>query len=249
MRALSTTSVIPGGGSDVWVTHLFMPYDASVYDRVGQITSTGRGYQSSQDALAGVLANILDRLCTAFIIVDRELYVEHVNLRARELLTDSSSLRIANGHLAGRDPYKSRLKRYVCEAVRCPGTENYMVWPGLGGENEGESQLAITSIPSRDTTIPSVASAVVFAFTATVKRSARLDDTLSAIYGLSGAESRVASHLANGESLTKAAEQNCISINTAKTHLRQIFYKTGCCRQSEFIHLVLSGPAGQLHKR
>ncbi|MGE4616804.1 MAG: helix-turn-helix transcriptional regulator, partial [Gammaproteobacteria bacterium] len=49
--------------------------------------------------------------------------------------------------------------------------------------------------------------------------------------------------LAGGASLDDGARSLGISVNTARTHLKHIFHKTGAKRQSELIHQVETGPA------
>jgi DNA-binding CsgD family transcriptional regulator len=59
------------------------------------------------------------------------------------------------------------------------------------------------------------------------------------VFGLSAAETRVAAALLDGESLDGLADRLCISRNTARTHLRRLFAKTGTARQSDLIRVLL----------
>jgi DNA-binding CsgD family transcriptional regulator len=61
---------------------------------------------------------------------------------------------------------------------------------------------------------------------------------LQTLYHLTPAEIRVCTHLLEGKSLVDAAELVGISINTAKTHLKSAFSKTGTARQSQLIKLL-----------
>jgi DNA-binding CsgD family transcriptional regulator len=49
--------------------------------------------------------------------------------------------------------------------------------------------------------------------------------------------------MTNGMTLDEAAEELEISVNTARTHLKHVFHKTGINRQTELIHRIESGPA------
>jgi len=51
-----------------------------------------------------------------------------------------------------------------------------------------------------------------------------------------------------GKSLPEVSNELKISLNTAKTHLRRIFDKTGTRRQGELIRLALQSPAAILMK-
>ena len=59
-------------------------------------------------------------------------------------------------------------------------------------------------------------------------------------YGLTAAEAALALVVARGEGLKAVAAERRISVATAKTHLHQIFSKTGTRRQAELVRLLLS---------
>jgi|GEM_PF-4757474 len=57
-------------------------------------------------------------------------------------------------------------------------------------------------------------------------------------FGLTVTEADLADLLAQGMSLTEVSERLCISIWTARSHLRAIFQKTGTHRQAELVALL-----------
>jgi DNA-binding CsgD family transcriptional regulator len=63
------------------------------------------------------------------------------------------------------------------------------------------------------------------------------------LYDLTDAEVRLVTELLEGGGLTVAAERLGVSRNTAHSQLASVFQKTGTCRQSELIHLLLGGIA------
>lgn len=67
--------------------------------------------------------------------------------------------------------------------------------------------------------------------------------TLTRLFGLTPAESLLASELARGVSLEEAATHLGISRNTARSQLQSVFMKTGANRQGELVRLVLSSAA------
>lgn len=67
--------------------------------------------------------------------------------------------------------------------------------------------------------------------------------TLKELFGLTDSEAKVAAYLANGNTLNEAAECLSVSINTAKTHARNIYEKTGVNKQTKFIQLVSNSVA------
>ena len=72
---------------------------------------------------------------------------------------------------------------------------------------------------------------------------ARLESLLVDLYGLTPAESKLASLLAEGLSLEAAGQALGIRHNTARTHLARVFDKTGTSRQAELVARILCGPA------
>ena len=61
-------------------------------------------------------------------------------------------------------------------------------------------------------------------------------------YALTPAEARLVQQLLLGDSLDEACASLSVSINTGKTHLKQVFVKCGVKRQSELIQLVYRSP-------
>ena len=65
-------------------------------------------------------------------------------------------------------------------------------------------------------------------------------DQLRSQLGLTRAEAQLAIHLATGETLRSAAVKFNISYQTARTHLKNIFSKTGACRQAEPVIVIFT---------
>lgn len=60
------------------------------------------------------------------------------------------------------------------------------------------------------------------------------------LYGLTRAEAKLASALANGTSLEESAVALSISIHTARSQLKSVFAKTGVTRQAELVAILLA---------
>ncbi len=69
-------------------------------------------------------------------------------------------------------------------------------------------------------------------------------EPLRKLYALTQAEVELVELLCDGWSLEEAATQRGVTMNTARSQLKQIFFKTGTSRQSELVRLVLAGIAG-----
>src|SRR5499426_4208024 len=59
-------------------------------------------------------------------------------------------------------------------------------------------------------------------------------------FGLTPAEARLALHLVTGETLRSAEAKLSITYETARTHLKNIFNKTGTCRQAELVVVIVT---------
>jgi len=67
-------------------------------------------------------------------------------------------------------------------------------------------------------------------------------------FGLTPAEARLATLLAQGESLEAAAKSRGVSVNAERFLLRGIFDKTGVTRQGELVALLRDAPAGWIER-
>jgi DNA-binding CsgD family transcriptional regulator len=65
-------------------------------------------------------------------------------------------------------------------------------------------------------------------------------DLLRSHFGLTPAEAKLALHLVAGETLRAAAAKLSITYETARTELKNIFNKTGTCRQAELVIVIVT---------
>ena len=68
-------------------------------------------------------------------------------------------------------------------------------------------------------------------------------DVLRSTFGLTATETRFARELATGSDLATIAERLCMTIQTARTHLKRVMSKTDTRRQSQLIRLLLQIPS------
>jgi DNA-binding CsgD family transcriptional regulator/PAS domain-containing protein len=71
---------------------------------------------------------------------------------------------------------------------------------------------------------------------------APLADTVRWHFELTPTQARLAGALAAGDSLAECARAMRISVATARTHLKEVFAKTGARRQADLVRLLLSSP-------
>lgn len=66
---------------------------------------------------------------------------------------------------------------------------------------------------------------------------------LARLYGLTEAEARLLQGLILGKKLETVAAESSVSMNTVRSHLKQVFRKTGTNRQPELVSVVLNSSA------
>jgi DNA-binding CsgD family transcriptional regulator len=91
---------------------------------------------------------------------------------------------------------------------------------------------------------PTAADAVVVLYLADLEQGVlRRREVLRELYGLTEAETQLVELLCQGSSLDEAAGARGVTMNTARSQLKQVFAKTHTSRQSELVRLVISGVA------
>lgn len=74
----------------------------------------------------------------------------------------------------------------------------------------------------------------------------KLPSALVKLYGLTEKEQAIAEELIQGYSAVNIANNNHITENTARTHIKSLMAKTQTSRQAELVSLLLTGPASTL---
>jgi DNA-binding CsgD family transcriptional regulator len=91
---------------------------------------------------------------------------------------------------------------------------------------------------------PTPTDAVVVLYVADLELGAlRRREAMRELYGLTEAETQLVELLCQGSTLDEAAGVRGVTMNTARSQLKQVFAKTHTSRQSELVRLVVSGVA------
>jgi DNA-binding CsgD family transcriptional regulator len=192
-------------------------------------------------------AEALDQMPFGVLQVDRFARVLSANRRGREMLASRDGLFSDSQGLRAASPAQTaHLKSLIAGAAATslgeglePGGSLLLDRPSL------RQPLAIRVLPLRTRSClldhPRPA-AVVFV---SDPEAHPAPNQILSLYHLTPAEERLATLLAQGESLKEAAESLGISRNTAATQLKSVFQKTGTHRQADLVRLVL-GSVGSL---
>jgi len=193
------------------------------------------------------LSEALDRLPTGVLLLDAKRQPVLANRSARYLLgLDDGLGLVEHGPRAASPAEDALLRRMIDEAISVTSTGKVP-----------ESNVMSVSRPSARRPFPlmvgpllsSVADsalhdAVVVLFVTDLDAPAlERGEVLRALYRLTHAEIELVELLCDGCTLEEAALRRGVTMNTARSQLKQIFVKTSTSRQSELVRLVLAGVA------
>ena len=193
--------------------------------------------------LAGITADVLDRLSHGVILLDEKQHVLKVNTCAEHLLRGQYPITVRQGQLAAREPTIQReLQRLIGQCVATSQQDGTSVG-GLINMPYGPNGAAIHVLvcPMRiaagrlDVRPPA---AVVFLHDPMAAKNID-EQTIRGGFGLTVAESRLAALLVAGSSIQQASTQLGLSLNTVRTQLKSVFAKTGVNRQAELLRALL----------
>lgn len=193
---------------------------------------------------AAALADTLDGLAAAMILVDANGRIVHANVSGHTLLADCTALRGTGGKLSSADP---RINQSLHDVFTAAGRGDLEI--GIKGiaislsERDGERWLAhilpLTSGARRKAGTEYSAVAAVFV------RKAALDlphplEALAHAYKLTPTEMRVLVAIVQIGGVPEIAPVLGIAETTVKTHLARLFAKTGTNRQADLVKIAAS---------
>ena len=179
----------------------------------------------------------VDRLDFGVFLVDSAGHVVSCNRSARALLDAGDGLGLRRQRLHADDPATQRvLERLLAgEAGEAGGALAVPRRPPLRPLSVLVSAVGLVSgVP---------AGASLLFVTDPDRRGEVPEKVLAGLYGLTGAEGRIAHLLTRGLSPSEVASTEGVSVSTVRSHLKRVFEKTGTHRQGELIQLLLSGLA------
>lgn len=199
------------------------------------------------EGMAGSLEAVLDRVTVGAVLLDLDGRALQFNRRAKELFGADDGLTLtARGTITAARPDDARkLAEAVAEATASadgrglsPGRS--LAIPRPSGGHPHMLQIAPLRVDASRVQAAGAARAVVF-IADPDHETKPPEEQLQSLYGLTRAEARLAVRLAEGRSVSEAAEMLHIQVGTARQHLKRIFSKTGARRQAELIRLLLAG--------
>jgi PAS domain S-box-containing protein len=198
--------------------------------------------------LVKAYARAIDAVPIGVLLVNEELKLLHMNERGREIVAHNRGLDCRDDRLIAHD---KQLNQKLQELVRAAAAKSEN-----GQANSSDAmfvktpflrepiELVITPVGGIDD-VKNGPSVGIYLFDTGTHRTAS-NEILTQLYGLTQTEAKLVQILVRGRTLDEAAGDLGISVNTARTHLKHVFHKTGINRQTELIHRIETGPAGLL---
>ena len=195
----------------------------------------------SSAAEQGVYQSAFGGLAFASLMLDRTGRVVRSNDAAQRLLASQSGLAIRGEKLAMADRQASAIiQSMLANLDGSDGPVRFRIDP------HGEApELSAVATPLSRRSFMSEGEPVLALFIADPAQPAEVNpEALRDIFQLTPTEAQITAELAAGASLVEVARLLDMAHNTARSHLRSIFAKTGARRQSQLVHLVRSSAAG-----
>ena len=203
-----------------------------------------RAKVSAANAGRGAFLDALERLPDGVFLTDRQGCVVYANRAGREILAAADGLVSTAEGLQGARPADTlRLRQIVKAAVEASGGDGTDPSGALMlPRRSSRSPLAVVAcaLPSHQVRAEGRTAAAVLFVRDPSRTSEEAETVLARLFGLTTAETRLASALARGDSLDEAAMRFGITKNTARAQLRAVFEKTGVSRQGALVSLLLA---------
>jgi DNA-binding NarL/FixJ family response regulator len=219
------------------VLGLALHFDTS--PAAGTKTSPTRGREQA-------LATALDAVPVGVLLLSPTLQVLHANQCAREIIARNRGLELRNETLVAVDKHlNEKLKTLVRSAAEkarhgaSAETGAMFIKAPMARE---QMEVVVSGFCSDADEEPCI---ITYVFDTSGQRRTSYE-VLTKLYGLTQAEAKLVQLLVNGMTLDEAAQELQISVNTARTHLKHVFHKTGINRQTELIHCIETGAAALL---
>jgi DNA-binding CsgD family transcriptional regulator/PAS domain-containing protein len=193
------------------------------------------------------LADAIDRFPTGVALLDARGVALMTNRAAQAIFEQDDGLSLVNGTpRAAASSDDTALRRAIDEAVAAStdGRDLESAVLAIPRRSEKRPYPILVGPLHPHSGGPTLADAVALLYVSDLDRGGvRRRNALRELYGLTEAEAHLAELLCQGSSLEEAAHVRGVTMNTARSQLKQVFAKTHTSRQSELVRLVLTGVA------
>ena len=225
----------PFGEADLEFGDLLVPHLALGY----RLLAENRRHQA--------LADAIDRFPTGVSLLDARGHLLLANRGARQIFAQDDGIAIDGTSVrANVTSDDAALRRAIAGAVEAAVAGRLIESAVLSVTRRSDRRPYVVLVgPLRPHSgEPTATDAVVVLYVADLEQGVlRRREVLRELYGLTEAETQLVELLCQGSSLDEAAGARGVTLNTARSQLKQVFAKTHTSRQSELVRLVISGVA------
>ncbi len=183
----------------------------------------------------GVFHSAAQGLGLAVVVLDRGRRIVSSNPLADRILGEDEGLRRRGEELVfARSEHQRIIIAMLGEGSPAAPLTRFRI------ERPAHGDVVITARPLDLSAIHTGTGALALFFAQPGPEKTTDPQTLRDLFGLTGAEARLAAALTSGSTLVDAAHTIGIAHNTAKVQLRSVFAKTGVHRQAELVALIAS---------
>ncbi len=183
---------------------------------------------------------ILDKLDRGVVLLDARGRVLDANSLAVRLLKAGDGMAVRSGRFVFADAaLDARLSRLLDRRDSIAADRIVPLAARVRRSNGASYRVVVTPVP-RDADERDVA--FVALIYAPDEQRDIATDVLRELYALTPAQAQVARSLFAGRSVEESAAALNLSLNTVRTHLKQIFTRCEVQSQAELLHLLAQGP-------
>jgi len=209
-----------------------------IRDGAGGESANGNNQAGNPAVHTEPLSQALDHLVSGVIVVNTDLRVFYKNKSAARMLAGDSPVNIRNDSLlCSNTRTRKDLKNYIkkkTSIIFSLREEPLPLYCLIFPLNSPISEQARTPGGS-----------ILFLFE-TNRNTGQIEEVVRAMYKLSPTEARIAAQLVFNPYLADISTSLGITYNTARTHLKRIYQKTGTNKLPSLIQKIVTGPAGLL---
>lgn len=191
------------------------------------------------------LAEVMDRLPTGMLLLNGRRQVLLQNAEAERLLADGDGLHLEGDRLGAEDARENAdLQALIADAMEAE-TDRLLAAHGFQSISRpsGKRPLSLMVAPMRVGSARSPLTDVAVALFVSDPERGRISGSkmLEELYALTQSEAELLQLLSMGMSLEEAAASRGVSMNTARSHVKHMFAKTGVSRQGDLVRIMISG--------
>lgn len=229
----------PFGPEEVAFLNQLMPHLQRAFQLRCRLDHANLEKESFEEALA--------KLAIGVVIVEGKGQIAFMNSAAEQILKSGDGLIIEEGQVKAVFPKENaRLQALLGKAVQTAESRGSLPGGSLAvTRSSAKAAIEVLVVPVRfEVNVLGSRRARSLIFISDPERGHLASrDFLRTVYGLTPAESDIVNLLLQGKDVDEICDVLSITGNTARTHLKHIFSKTGTRRQSELIRILLLGPA------